>query len=73
MQVFSSAEGRSNVLSLVRILLLLKQFVKTHVCTFGLYVFNPREYNFLNEQLLKAALMKQTKGCPTSCLSALQW
>lgn len=59
MQVFSSAEGRSSVLSLVRILLLLKQFVKTvHVCTFGLYVFNPREYNFLNEQLLKAALMK---------------
>lgn len=36
--------------------------------TFDLYLFSPREYNFLNEQLLKAALMKQTKGCPTSCL-----
>lgn len=58
--------------SLVKIFLLLKHFVKTHVCRFALYLFSPREYNFLNEQLLKDALMKQTKGCPTSCLSALQ-
>lgn len=72
MQVFSSGEGRS-VLSLVRIPLLLKHLVKTHVCIFALYLFNPRKYNFLNEQLLKDALMKRTKGCPTLCFSALQW
>lgn len=47
--------------------------MKTHVFTFALYLFNTREYNFLNEQLLKDALMKQTKECPTLCLSALQW
>lgn len=43
--------------------------MKTPVCTFDLYLFSPREYDFLNGQLVKASLIKQTEGCPISCLT----